>query len=332
MENGSPGKPKVLLSIVTWNHEKTILETLDSIRNQTYRHFELVILDNKSADGTIKLLREYQAKLKFELIEHTENIGFSGGHNHIISNYSFDYIILVNPDIILNPDYVEQTLKAFQIHPDIGAVCGLLVQSSADNPIIDSAGMELTRSRRFILKDHGKQLNTIQLESGYVAGLDGALPAFKKEAVLASLVNGEFFNSMFFSHKEDWDISWRLILFGWKVYFNKESIAVHPRFFKPNQLKLRKSIDDTIKYHGFKNQFLLLLINEDRSNFMKDILSIVPRIIITTVFCLLFERGSLKAYSYLSTNKKEIKARRKNIHERRKVGPQEFRRHFISAG
>jgi GT2 family glycosyltransferase len=165
-----------------------------------------------------------------------------------------------------------------------------------------------------------------------VAGLDGALPAFKKEAVLASLVNGDFFNSMFFSHKEDWDISWRLILFGWKVYFNKESIAVHPRFFKPNQLKLRKSIDDTIKYHGFKNQFLLLLINEDRFNFMKDFLSIVPRIIITTVFCLLFERGSLKAYSYLSTNKKEIKARRKNIHERRKVGPQEFRRHFISAG
>jgi GT2 family glycosyltransferase len=326
----SLSKPNVLLSIVTWNHEKTIRATIESIFNQTCP-FHLVVFDNQSSDSTVEILNSYKEQSNFDIIQNFENIGFCGGHNYVIKNYSFDYIFLVNPDIILRNDYVEQTLKAFEIDPKIGAVCGLLVQSLDANPVIDSAGMQLTKSRRFVLRNHGRYLNSVKLQSDYVTGLDGALPAFKKEAVLALLINGEFFNAMFFSHKEDWDISWRLILFGWKVYFNKESVATHPRFFKPNQIKHRKKIEGSIKYHGFKNQFLLLLINEDRSNFLKDFLRIVPRILVGTVFCLFFEKKSLKAYKYIVSNKKQILALRKKVQENKKIPPAKFRQYLIAA-
>ena len=330
--NSLNNRPKILLSIVTWNHEKTIQATIDSVFSQTYSHFKLVVFDNNSSDNTVDVLKTYQDKPNFELIENVQNSGFCGGHNHVIKNNDFDFIILVNPDIILKNDYVEKTLKAFEIDPEIGAVCGLLVQSFDSDPIIDSSGMSLTKSRRFVLKNNGRRLNSVQLQSGYVAGLDGALPAFKREAVMSLMINDEFFNPMFFSHKEDWDISWRLILFGWKVYFNKESIATHPRFFKQNQIKLRKKIDPAIKYHGFKNQFLLLIINEDRTNFSKDFVIIVSRIFLTTVFCLFFERKSLKAYTYIMSNKNEILTLRKMVQARKKIQPDKFRQYILSAG
>jgi len=314
--NSLNNRPKILLSIVTWNHANSIQATIDSVYKQTYSDFKLVVFDNNSSDNTVGVLRSYESQPNFELIENTQNIGFCGGHNHVI---------------ILKDDYLEKTLKAFEIDPEIGAVCGLLVQSFDSDPIIDSSGMSLTKSRRFILKNHGRHLNSVRLQSGYVAGLDGALPAFKREAVKSLLINEEFFNPMFFSHKEDWDISWRLILFGWKVYFNKESIATHPRFFKQNQIKLRKNIDPNIKYHGFKNQFLLLIINEDRTNFSKDFVTIVSRILLTTVFCLFFERKSLKAYSYIMSNKNKILALRKKVQESKKIQPNNFRQYILSS-
>lgn len=321
-------KPRVLLSVVTWNHAKNIGSTIDSIFSQTYDNFQTVVFDNNSYDGTLEILQAYGDKVNFHLIKNEENIGFCGGHNYILKNYSFDYVILVNPDIILNPDYIEQTLKAFEIDSQIGAVCGLLTQSFDKNPVIDSMGMQLVKSRRFILINHGLHLNAVQITSGYVGGLDGALPAFKKEAVDSLLINGEFFNPLFFSHKEDWDVSWRLILFDWKIYFNKESIAIHPRVFKPSKIRERLRINHKIKFDAFKNQFLLLLINEDRVNFIRDSIIIIPRIFITTLFCLFFERRSLRAFSYVIENRKRIFLIRKEVQERRKISCSDFRKYL----
>lgn len=325
-------KSKVLLSIVTWNHAGSIQSTIDSIANQTYRDFHLVLFDNHSTDNTVEIVKSARERLSIELVESAENVGFCGGHNYVIKNYNYEYLFLVNPDIILYPDYLEKTLKAFQIDSRIGAVCGLLVQSFHTNPIIDSTGMQLSKSRRFTLRNHGLPLNSVDLTSGYVAGLDGALPAFKKEAVEDVLINGEFFNSLFFSHKEDWDVSWRLILFNWKVYFNKESIGVHPRVFKPNRLKERLQLGSKIKFDAFKNQFLLLLINEDKENFLKDAIVILPRMVAASFYCLLFERKSLKAYSFIIENRRRIISLRKEVQAKRKISHASFRKFITGYG
>ncbi|HEY0580136.1 MAG TPA: glycosyltransferase family 2 protein [Candidatus Nitrosocosmicus sp.] len=316
---------RVLLSIVTWNHAGTIKNTIDSIFKQTYKDLKVVIFDNKSEDETIDVIKRSEFIDHITLIQNESNIGFCGGHNEIIKNNKFDYIFLVNPDIILKEDYIEKALKAFNIDKKIGAVCGLLLQSFDENPKIDSTGMSLMKSRRFELINHGLKLGDIELSSGYVAGLDGALPAFKAEAVQDLLINGDLFNQLFFAHKEDWDISWRLILFGWKIYFYKESIAMHPRMFKPNNLRRRIFINNKIKFNAFKNQLLLLLINEDKVNFIKDSYIILFRLFVTTIFCILFEPKSLKAYNYVLQNWKKIFSFRKQVQKRRKVSNNCFR-------
>jgi GT2 family glycosyltransferase len=331
MRKYSEKEPLVLLSIVTWNHANTIGATIKSIIHQTYNKFQLVIFDNNSSDATVGIIESFRDLLSITLIKSRENTGFCGGHNHVLKNADYDYVLLVNPDIIMKPDYIEKTLEAFSIDQKIGAVCGLLVQSFEENPVVDSTGMMLTRSRRFTLINHGSRLNEIEIQSGFVAGLDGALPAFRREAVEHVSLNGNFFNHLFFAHKEDWDVSWRLLLFGWKTYFNKTSIAMHPRHFRPNDLKNRMLMNSKIKFDAFKNQLLLLMINEDRTGFIRDFFTIVPRLVATSLFCLFFERKSLRAFAYVFGNRKEITGFRKMVQTKRTISSSAFRQYLTWA-
>src|SRR3712207_3826664 len=140
MRNYSETDPFVLLSIVTWNHANSIRATIESIIHQTYRNFELVVFDNNSSDTTVEIIESLSDQLKITLIKSKENTGFCGGHNHVLKQYEYDFVLLVNPDIIMKHDYIERTLEAFHVDPKIGAVCGLLVQSFDENPVIDSTG------------------------------------------------------------------------------------------------------------------------------------------------------------------------------------------------
>lgn len=321
----------VLLSIVTWNHERTIGATLDSILQQTHQNYQVVIFDNGSTDGTREVVQQYTEDSRFLLISNSENIGFCGGHNAVLAAYKAPYVLLVNPDVVLTATYLEKTLPVFAIDSKIGAVCGLLLQSAAPDPVIDSTGMKLERSRRFTMINHGLPLASVQLNSGYVAGLDGALPMFRQEAIQALLVNGNFFIPLFFAHKEDWDVSWRLVLYGWKTYFNKESVAIHPRHFRPNRWRERLQLNKRMRYDAFKNQLLLLSINEDRINFLKDSVVIVPRMVAMVLFCILFERQSLRAFGFLLTHRREILKLRKQVQSSRRVSPVHFRKLFHQA-
>jgi GT2 family glycosyltransferase len=323
-------QPKVLLSIVTWNHHDSIEHTIRSIFRQSYPNIQLVVFDNNSSDNTPAVLKKFNENQQITFIFNKENIGFCGGHNYVISHFvNYDIIILVNPDLILDDGCVGEIIEGFSIDNKIGAVCSLLLQSDGETPLIDSMGMRLTRSRRYELINHGLPLRALKLKSGYIAGLDGALPAFKKQAVESLLIDGDFFNQLFFSHKEDWDISWRMSLFGWKTYFNPNAIALHPRGFKPNNLKARAKMNSTIKYDAFKNQFLLLLINEDFSNFLRDIFAIVPKLFLASVYCIFYERASLRAYPFVIRNWPKIMSIRRDVQNRRKLSSAEFRNEFI---
>lgn len=324
MYNPAAKHHNLVLSIVTWNHEDSIGQTLDSILRQDATGYHVVVFDNNSSDRTLEKVRAFSCD-RLTIIENKENTGFCGGHNYVLRQFSYDYIMLVNPDVVLKDGYIKNTVAVFKKDPLIGAVCGLLIQSDDPNPTIDSMGMELQRARRFVLINHGKRLNSVHVESGYVTGMDGALPTFRKEAVESVMLDGNFFNPMFFAHKEDWDVSWRLLLYGWKSYFSKESIAIHPRFFKPASIRQRLKIPSKIKFHAFKNQLLLMLINDDKRNLLNDAYIVFPRLAAGVAFCLFLEPRSLKAFPYIFSHYKEILQIRKMVQSGRRLSAQEIR-------
>lgn len=301
----------LMVSIVTWNSAGSIEACLHSLLEQSYKAFNIMIVDNNSSDDTVAIVRKFTDP-KIRLITLQENTGFCGGHNFVINHSGSEFILLVNPDIVLQPDYIEKALDTIRQNKSAGTVCGLLLQSADhQNPIIDSAGMDFCRDGRFLLRYHGKKLRDTPLERQEVAGADGALPLYRRQMVDEIKINGQFFDDMFFAHKEDWDVSWRASLLGWKTIFNPDCRALHPRFFKQGNRRMRKRIPAPVKYHAVKNQLLLLLKNEHR--LLQKAIFILPRQFGIFLYVVLFERESLGAYRFIIKHRKTILAARADI-------------------
>jgi GT2 family glycosyltransferase len=323
----------VTVSIVTWNHAHCIAACLESVLRQTVRPAGIVVYDNASTDGTAPVLEKFKDRVR--LIFSAENRGFCGGHNAVISQTTGEFVLLVNPDIVLREDYIENALKRMGADENTGTVCGLLLQNGfgGKDGVIDGAGLTVAKSRRFLLRWHGQPVSSPRLVEAEVFGCDGALPFYRRAMIQNVSMHGQFFDEMFFAHKEDHDVSWRAQLCGWKTVFDPHCAAVHPRVFRPGNLSLRKQLAPEIKYHAVKNDLLMLLKNEDGANFLKDFFRIFPRRLGIFFYALLFERPSLKAYGFAARHWRVILEARRQTARQRKIPPAEVRRRFsLGAG
>jgi GT2 family glycosyltransferase len=328
VELSATQNPNVTVSIVTWNHAHCIEACLQSVLRQSAPTAGIFVYDNASDDGTVTVLEKFEDRV--QVIRSTENRGFCGGHNAVIACSTGEYLLLVNPDIILREDYIANAVKRMASDASIGTVCGLLLQNGFAGPhcLIDGAGLTVARNRRFILRWHQQPLTPARLAGGEVFGCDGALPLYRRAMVESVSVRGQFFDEMFFAHKEDHDVSWRAQLCGWRTVFDPQCVAVHPRVFRPGNLSLRKQLAPEIKYHAVKNDLLILLKNEDASNFLRDLFRILPRRLGIFCYALLMERSSLKAYAFVARHRRLILEARRQIARQRKVSPAEMRRRF----
>lgn len=189
---------KLIISIVTWNSQESIYNCVKSVLNQSFSDFELFIVDNNSADGTRAIVESFNdSRVKFFKME--TNTGFCGGHNFTIGNSSGEFVLLVNPDIELSPNYVEKSLAVIQEEDRIGTVCGLLLQNNFEDKdsLIDSAGLFMTNSRVMKVRFHGKKRDEVHLEKTEVFGADGALPLYRRSMIDDVSYEGKFFDEMF---------------------------------------------------------------------------------------------------------------------------------------
>jgi len=305
---------KLVISLVTWNSEKLLKDCLESVIRQTYKDFKLFIFDNYSTDNTISIVNDF-LDTRFNLIRNNKNIGYCGGHNYVINNTDSEYVLLLNPDIILDDYYIELALKKIANYNDVGTLCGLLLQNK-DNEIIDSAGMNRTVDLRYSLRYHGKKCNEVLLKESFVDGADGALPLYSRKMIDDVKINANFFDEMFFAHKEDWDISWRSQKFGWQTLFSPECIAIHPREFKPSNLDIRKRLNKDIKYHAIKNQYILVIKNIKISKNYFNLFLFLIRQIIVFVYVILNERKSLHSYEFILFNLNKIFKERRQLQDK----------------
>ena len=309
--------PSVLLSIVTWNSADVIEACLASVLAQTHADFTVWVVDNASADDTCaRVAAVAAADARVQLHRLARNTGFCGGHNYALDRTSSEAVLLVNPDIVMRPNYLARALGVLRGDAGIGTVCGLLLQSDGPNPRIDSTGLEALPDGRFRLRHHGQRLAETDLRPGLVDGADGALPLYRRAFIDDLRVEGQFFDERFFAHKEDWDIAWRGRLYGWRTVFEPGCRALHPREFRPADLRRRLRLDGSIKADAVKNQWLLLLKNPLPRQLPGLWLRALPRQLVILLYVLLLERPSLRAYRYVWQHRAGIWATRRLVQAR----------------
>ena len=116
-------KGLVSIVILTFNQLDYTKKCLESIRKHTPGKHEIIFVDNKSTDGTIKWLKKLvKENPHYTLIANKENLGFAKGCNQGIEAASGEYILLLNNDVIVTKDWLSGMLECLDSSPDIGIV------------------------------------------------------------------------------------------------------------------------------------------------------------------------------------------------------------------
>jgi GT2 family glycosyltransferase len=248
-------RPTASVCIVTFNSSADIAACLNAVLQQTLPFESIVVVDNASSDLTLEALRPFEDSIA--LLANSVNNGFAGGQNQAIKHTSSDYVLVLNPDVVVSPDYLERIIDFMEQNPTAGSATGQLIL--ADRPeLLDSAGLIMGWHRQARDLGAGEPAANwgAQLE---VFGVSGAAAVYARRMIDDIEWNGQFFDEEFFAYKEDVDAAWRARRLGWKSYYIPDAKAIHKRGWKEGG---RRSIPLFVRKHSYQNRFYTLIKNE----------------------------------------------------------------------
>jgi len=146
-------KPKVSVIIPSYNHEKFIGEAIESVLNQTYQDFELIIIDDCSHDNSINVIEKFKSE-KIRFFRNEKNMGATYTTNKCISKAQGEYIALLNSDDIWELNKLEKQVPILDNNKEIGAVF-------SDASFVNERG-ELLNSFDYLWSNIFKQQNRSQ--------------------------------------------------------------------------------------------------------------------------------------------------------------------------
>jgi GT2 family glycosyltransferase len=228
-------------------------------------------------------------------------------------------VLTLNPDVWLDPLYIKSMVQVMDADEILGSAAGCLlrVEALGEEPqTVDSTGLFMRRSRRQYLRDDNQPATQRTQQSTPIFGPDGAA-AFYRRAMLEDIrLMGEVFDSDFFMHKEDVDVSWRAQLRGWKSIYVPEAIAHHIRGFRPGQ---RGRVSPQMRFFGVRNRYLLMMKNEIPAHFFRDLWAIAAYDLAIFAYLLFKERQSLAALKSAWGLRHRMFAKRRIIQQQKRV-------------
>ncbi len=245
--------------IISWNSLALLKSCIESLRKQTVRPEQVVVVDNGSTDGSVEWLREQP---DLEVIESMTNLGFAAANNLGFRACRQSAVLCLNADVVLHPGYIESCLQHLE-HPDVGSVTGKLLRASPVGTI-DSTGHAVygigwAENRGEELPDGGFD------SAGEVFGICAASGLYRMAALRSVAVEGEVFDEIYFSYIEDVDLDWRLRWMGWRTWYEPDAVAIHHRSASGARTSAR------IMRHILKNRILTVVKNYDGRTLVKNL-------------------------------------------------------------
>lgn len=317
---GGAVAPVVSVVVVTWNSALHLRRCLERVATQTLRERELIVIDNASSDDSVAIAESFGASV----IRNDSNRGFAAAANQGIARSSGEFVLLLNPDCFVEPEYCAALVSAFRIAgAEFGMATGKLL--SADDPtIVDSKGIRMTRSGRHFDIGQGEPDDDDDVDRE-VFGVSGAAAMYRRAFLDDVKVDGEVFDEDFFSYREDADLSWRGRLFGWRAVYVADAVAQHVRRVTPER---RSQLPAFINMHSVKNRFLLRWKNEGAGLALRNAPFEIARDLVTIGAVLTVERTSQPALTWLWRNRSRVAAKRRAVQSRRKVSDRDLARWF----
>jgi len=246
-------QPLVSILVVSHNSEKDLEACLQSVYSQDYRNFEILVVDNNSDDGSVKLVRTKYPEVNVTALE--ENIGFGGACNLGVTLAQGDLIAFLNPDTRVHKRWLKEIVRNILASPMLGA-CGSQVLFW-DGERIQSLGGVYSRETGYALDlGFGARSSRIDSRSSRpVFHVCGASIVVRKS--IFKLVQG--FDEDYFMYFDDVDLSWRIRMRGFQVDIVPTSIVYH-------KIDPRRAYLATYRFWIERNSLRALLKNYELRN------------------------------------------------------------------
>ncbi len=322
------GNAPVFVSIVTFNDGGWLPACLQSVFAQSVP-VKVTVFDNGSTDTSREVARRFPVKL----VASPQNLGFSVAHNRNMVSDDSPYVLILNPDAVLEPSFLETLVAVFGQVQRTGMAGGKMsrlnsaggIATKAGLPILDSTGVYITPAQRHF--DRGsEEPDRGQYEKRQLMfGITGAAVLYSREMIEDVRDGDEIFDEDFFAYREDVDLAWRAQLRGWKAVYDPAARALHHRSVLPSK---RSAVAPLLNRHSLKNRYLMRMKNMDAVVRRRCFPYMWLRDAGILAYALLKERSSLSAYGEVRRLRPRFERKREFVQSRRIAPPAEIARWF----
>jgi len=274
--------PKTAVIVLNYNGQKYLTELFDSLNKTVYPQadWQIFFVDNASIDESLAWAQKHYPKCRF--IKNEKNFGFAGGNNvglQAALKENFDYVVLLNQDTTVEPDWLARLVEKAESDKTIGAAQSLLLLY--DQPdLINTAGNHLHYlgfgwAGQYKTKACSILSTPLSAES---AGRTEQIDYASGAAVLyrsSVLKTAGLLDDKFFLYHEDLDLSWRLRLAGCLIVLAPQSRVYHKYEFSRNRTKF---------YFTERNRLICFLANYS----LKTIILFLPALVFIESAVLLY--------------------------------------------
>jgi len=209
----------VSVIVLNYNAGELLLNCIESIKKSAYKNLEIIVVDNISTDKSQEICKEKYPDIK--LIQNNENFGYCEGNNIGIREAKGDYIIILNPDTIVESNWIEELISAYNAFGE-----GLYqpkILSLDKTEILQSTGNMLHIFGFGFAKDKGKNDNLVETDIEKIGYASGTC-LFTSKEVLDKI---GLLDSFLFLYHDDLDLGWRAAQIGIDSFYVPNSIIYH---------------------------------------------------------------------------------------------------------
>ncbi|AYK15550.1 glycosyltransferase family 2 protein [Methanosarcina flavescens] len=306
-----PRKKSVSIVILSYNNREDLEECIPSLMSQTYQDFEIIVVDNASMDGSEEFIRTNYPMIK--VVQTGKNLGYPAGNNAGFEVAEGEYIVVVNPDTVADPEWLAELIKPLERDHTIAATTSKILIYYQKDRINTCANTSHLTGLTFCrgLNKSVDEFNNFQA----VGAVSGCSFAIRRDVL--KYING--FDPDFFLYMEDADLSWRIRFAGGKILYVPESIIYH---------KFNLSIAPWKEFYLERNRYLILLKNLDT----KTLLLLTPALAITEIVTMShavlngpkYVKSKLMAYLWIIKHIRAISIKRDETLSKKRVTDKEF--------
>lgn len=303
----------VSVIIVNFNGKEHLKESLSSVLRQSYKNMEVILVDNCSRDGSAEYVQKNFPEVK--VIKNSDNLGYGGGNNIGYKNSHGKYVAVLNPDTVVDKNWLKELVYSLQRRPNIKMVTSKVLLYS-DLKRINACGNNIHFTGLVFSRGLSERENHY-IKEEYVVAPSGCSFLFPRELIEEiGFFDTELSNHWLF---EDTDLAIRLWLRGYKCLFVPASKVYHKFALKMNRQKF---------FMLERGRYLLLLKNFS----CRTLILLLPSFLLTEAltwgYALYKGReyivSKVMAYKWILKNLHKIIKIREKVQKLRIVGDKEI--------